>query len=827
MPLLLLLVLSIITSVFLTDDSVMAASTAEVAETSLTATNAVSDFAAKSSEIQKLLSEAEAQVKAKDYTRLPEPVKYKILWLGYTHVTYEQLDFQMTEFDREYLQAVVLNFEKVVEKYSNYNVDIEVELYFIESARELSTNSDGKWLYLAQETVQSDIDKYTARGNYDTVLTTVQTEGNENINRNKENPLFGKIDVILGLKTAGIEDTMGYSTFNLCKPAEGSYPLEDPTVPSLYATAVAMHEWMHQLEYLGQILDIVYPPTHAYQGSEKFPGYQKYECDAKYDYCEFYEQVLGGKVPYTGNGSVQYVGMYPKMWKLIKRDFFKIGEYTFKSASGAYYLTGQSTDPTLTTTSTPNKWIVRYSVDGSYALLPKNMPTKRIDLDNAWDSEGNSVGLWVFTNYINAQSWNLTKNADNTYCIRTSCNSGRALTIDAPDSKAVIKTANVPTTAQKWIIVEFGLPTVTPTKAPTATPTKKPTATPTKKPTATPTKAPTATPVPKTTTTIYYKGYDTPYIHYRIGNGQWTSVPGVPMEKSNEVTGYTHKITIDLGTATTLTVCFNNGNGSWDSRNGANYTFNAGTYTYSNGVIKNIAVVTPTVTPVVTKKPTSTPTITPIVKNTATIYYKGYNTPYIHYKVGDGNWTSVPGVKMQESNEVTGYTHKITIDLQTANTLTACFNDGNGNWDSRNGANYTFSAGTYTCSNGVITNISTVTPKVTPTVTPVVTKKPTSTPTVTPIQKNVTTIYYKGYNAPYIHYKIGNGSWTDVPGVKMEATTEMSGYTHKITINLGDSTDLTACFNDGNGNWDSRNGANYYFNTGTYSYNNGTITKIN
>ena len=50
-----------------------------------------------------------------------------------------------------------------------------------------------------------------------------------------------------------------------------------------------------------------------------------------------------------------------------------------------------------------------------------------------------------------------------------------------------------------------------------------------------------------------------------------------------EMPGYTHKITIDLGTATTLTACFNNGSGTWDSKNGANYTFNAGKYTYSNG----------------------------------------------------------------------------------------------------------------------------------------------------------------------------------------------------------------------------------------------------
>ncbi|MCR4586313.1 MAG: hypothetical protein K5686_11395 [Lachnospiraceae bacterium] len=44
--------------------------------------------------------------------RLYAPVKYNVLWLGFTHVTYNDLDFRMTDFDREYLEAVALNYEK-------------------------------------------------------------------------------------------------------------------------------------------------------------------------------------------------------------------------------------------------------------------------------------------------------------------------------------------------------------------------------------------------------------------------------------------------------------------------------------------------------------------------------------------------------------------------------------------------------------------------------------------------------------------------------------------------------------------------------------------
>ena len=80
---------------------------------------------------------------------------------------------------------------------------------------------------------------------------------------------------------------------------------------------------------------------------------------------------------------------------------------------------------------------------------------------------------------------------------------------------------------------------------------------------------------------------------------------------------------------------------------------------------------------------------------------------------------------------------------------------------------------------------------------------------VNDINKNQTTIYYKGYSTPYIHYKIGNGSWTSVPGVLMTQTSEMQGFTHKIIIDLGTSNIMTACFNNGSGSWDSKNGANY------------------
>ena len=64
-----------------------------------------------------------------------------------------------------------------------------------------------------------------------------------------------------------------------------------------------------------------------------------------------------------------------------------------------------------------------------------------------------------------------------------------------------------------------------------------------------------------------------------------------------------------------------------------------------------------------TSKVTAVATLTPIItatphnKNMVEVYYQNTNweNAYIHYQVGDGEWTSVPGMKMTNSNEQSGY----------------------------------------------------------------------------------------------------------------------------------------------------------------------------
>ncbi|MCI8410201.1 MAG: hypothetical protein HFJ09_13180 [Lachnospiraceae bacterium] len=189
--------------------------------------------------------------------------------------------------------------------------------------------------------------------------------------------------------------------------------------------------------------------------------------------------------------------------------------------------------------------------------------------------------------------------------------------------------------------------------------------------------------------------------------------------------------------------------------------------------------------------------------NTTTIYYKGYENPNIHYKVGNGEWTVVPGVSMDATNEQQGYCYKKVIDLGDETVVTACFNDGKGNWDSKNGANYQFGVGVYGYSDGCVQTIS-----------------------GEDYTNYITTIYYEGFSNPFIHYSIGNGAWTNPPGIAMNSSAEKSGFSYKKVIELGKATTLKACFNDGNGNWDNNYGNDYTFGYGSYTFKNGIIEKI-
>ncbi|MEU6981300.1 MULTISPECIES: carbohydrate binding domain-containing protein [unclassified Streptomyces] len=201
--------------------------------------------------------------------------------------------------------------------------------------------------------------------------------------------------------------------------------------------------------------------------------------------------------------------------------------------------------------------------------------------------------------------------------------------------------------------------------------------------------APAAETATANTATVFYytktRNWSRYDLHYAPDGGSWTTVPGVAMEAA--CTDWVKK-TVDLGSAAGLQATFNDGNGTWDNNNGANYALGTGNITVKDGVVAH-------------SDPCAGTTPSPA---SATVYYSsealGWSTANLHYAPAGGSWTPVPGIGMRAA--CPGW-WKQTVDLGTAASLKAAFNNGNGVWDNNNGADYTIPAGTSTVRNRTVT----------------------------------------------------------------------------------------------------------------------------
>ncbi|MEU8701998.1 carbohydrate binding domain-containing protein [Streptomyces sp. NPDC048680] len=90
--------------------------------------------------------------------------------------------------------------------------------------------------------------------------------------------------------------------------------------------------------------------------------------------------------------------------------------------------------------------------------------------------------------------------------------------------------------------------------------------------------------------------------------------------------------------------------------------------------------------------------------------------------------------------------------------------------------------------------------------------------------ENTATVFYytktRDWSAYSLHYAPDGGTWTAVPGVRMEAA--CTDWVKK-TVSLGSSAGLAATFNNGNGVWDNNSGKNYALGTGTISVKDGVV----
>lgn len=90
--------------------------------------------------------------------------------------------------------------------------------------------------------------------------------------------------------------------------------------------------------------------------------------------------------------------------------------------------------------------------------------------------------------------------------------------------------------------------------------------------------------------------------------------------------------------------------------------------------------------------------------------------------------------------------------------------------------------------------------------------------------ENTATVFYytktRDWSAYNLHYAPDGGSWTAVPGVRMEAA--CTDWVKK-TVPLGSSAGLAATFTDGSGVWDNNSGKNYALGTGAITVKDGVV----
>ena len=90
-----------------------------------------------------------------------------------------------------------------------------------------------------------------------------------------------------------------------------------------------------------------------------------------------------------------------------------------------------------------------------------------------------------------------------------------------------------------------------------------------------------------------------------------------------------------------------------------------------------------------------------------------------------------------------------------------------------------------------------------------------------------TTVYYPadkfGANSTYIHYRVGTGTWTTAPGVKMEAACD--GYV-KYTIEGTEGGQIEFTFTNGSGQWDNNGKKNYTASGANVVVENGTVGSV-
>ena len=126
------------------------------------------------------------------------------------------------------------------------------------------------------------------------------------------------------------------------------------------------------------------------------------------------------------------------------------GAYTIRSQNGLY-LAEVNGSLGCSATSDDFIWHLVSAGDGAFFVYAEDLLRNALlDLNNDWDIEGNTVGIFSYTGYLAAQTWLFVLNSDGSYQIRTVHDSGRVITENGIQQPTIQTYTG--TNSQKWTL---------------------------------------------------------------------------------------------------------------------------------------------------------------------------------------------------------------------------------------------------------------------------------------------------------------------------------------------------------------------------------------
>lgn len=173
---------------------------------------------------------------------------------------------------------------------------------------------------------------------------------------------------------------------------------------------------------------------------------------------------------------------------------------------------------------------------------------------------------------------------------------------------------------------------------------------------------------PAEATTVFYstsQGWSAHRMHYRVGSGAWTTAPGEVLAPA--CAGWVSRTVPTDGAV--ITAAFTNGSGTWDNNGSADYRLSGAVAAVKDGRV------------------TAANPCAQAPSDTTTVYYatdRGWSTYRVHYRVGSGAWTALPGEALAPA--CAGWVSRTVASA--GQPVTAAFTSGSGQWDNNGSADY-------------------------------------------------------------------------------------------------------------------------------------------